>query len=279
MYSLLRTGTQANFRWSFIWNLKIPPKIKVFIWKVCKNILPTKTFLHSRLKNNSISTICRSCNSDQEDIQHIFKSCPRAKIIWTFVDKWWKGVDFQLDDNDWLWKLYTAIKQPQQISQWQTTVSAAIWTLWLSRNEVIFKNQKISDKDLEFLLLHRSFLWCRGGGLVHNTGLDTWKIDPTLAIQNHRKDFIHGLTQHWDYIGFIDGSMKTTNNSHKSGIGGYIVDNKEELCFIFSGPTAATTSLEAETRSLIFLLHKIYSFITRDKKILSIRTPWNFTIM
>lgn len=33
--------------WSFIWNLPIPPRAKIFIWQICSNCLPTADFLRS----------------------------------------------------------------------------------------------------------------------------------------------------------------------------------------------------------------------------------------
>lgn len=110
MYSLLSEGSHTNFRWSFIWTLKIPPKIKVFVWKICKGILPTKAFLQSRITNNNIITMCTTCNSGVKDIQHIFNTCPRARATWSFLDTWWKTIDIKLDSTDWLWKIFHATK-------------------------------------------------------------------------------------------------------------------------------------------------------------------------
>ena len=34
--------------WKEIWQLKVPPKIKNFLWRACRNTLPTKQALMKR---------------------------------------------------------------------------------------------------------------------------------------------------------------------------------------------------------------------------------------
>jgi hypothetical protein len=49
--------------WKRLWSLHMPEKIKIFIWRVCKGILPTKVALSSR--GMEVSKRCASC-PDQE---------------------------------------------------------------------------------------------------------------------------------------------------------------------------------------------------------------------
>lgn len=82
------------------------------------------------------------------------------------------------------------------------------------------------------------------------------------------------VKEKWDYIDFTDGAWKSNNTNIKSGIGGYIINKHDDICFIFSGPTIVATSLEAETKAFMFLLNKLtvslpennhsYGLILRD---------------
>lgn len=235
---------------------------------MCNNILPTKAFLHRRISNSNLPTICTTCNAGEEDIHHLFNSCPKAKEIWTFSDKWWMVFNIQLNDVDWLWKIYNIANNTPHVAQWQTTISTAPWTIWFSRNDLIFNKVVFNTKQMKTLILHRSYMWCSSGGLLHHNSLDTWIKNPTLTIKNLRILFLDDLKNKWDYIGFIDGSWKDDNNHLQSGIGGYVVNKNDDLCFIFSGPMTATTPLEAETKALIFLLQKLNEHFTMDKKII-----------
>ena len=34
--------------WNSIWSIKLPPKVKNFLWRVCRNCLPTRVRLQSK---------------------------------------------------------------------------------------------------------------------------------------------------------------------------------------------------------------------------------------
>lgn len=56
----LNTGIQGD--WNITWNLKIPPKIMFFLWKLEHKILPSKVMLTSRMHNWGIDKTCVLCN-------------------------------------------------------------------------------------------------------------------------------------------------------------------------------------------------------------------------
>lgn len=79
---------------------------------------------------------------------------------------------------------------------------------------------------------------------------------------------IKELTANWDYYAFIDGSWAKSRDTIKAGIGGYIKGGNLEQQFIFSGPTVATTPLQAETNALILALQEINNKIPKDKRVI-----------
>ena len=70
--SVLSTGF-----WSSIWKLKVPGKVKHFMWKACSDCLPTKT----RLVKRRVLTnpICHLCNRAEEDTHHALWGCEAIK--------------------------------------------------------------------------------------------------------------------------------------------------------------------------------------------------------
>ena len=78
MYEDLMNGHTRYLR-KYLWKLKIPLKIKVFMWFLHNKVLLTKDNLAKRRWQGC--TKCSFCGSE-ETIEHLFISCPFAKIIW-----------------------------------------------------------------------------------------------------------------------------------------------------------------------------------------------------
>ena len=65
-----------------VWNVKVPLRVKVFMWFVHKQVILTKDNLVKR--NWTGSTRCSFCDRD-ENIKHLFFDCPLAKVLWRSV--------------------------------------------------------------------------------------------------------------------------------------------------------------------------------------------------
>jgi hypothetical protein len=66
--------------WDLIWKLKAPPKVKNFIWRVCRNVLPTRM----RVKDKRVNCIYTSglCDANDEDSLQLFFRCPSSCNVW-----------------------------------------------------------------------------------------------------------------------------------------------------------------------------------------------------
>lgn len=69
---------EPNFPHKFMWKVKIPPKIKVFLWLMSNNSVLTKDIL---LRRGWIgSEACPFCGKD-EYVDHLFFTCSIAILI------------------------------------------------------------------------------------------------------------------------------------------------------------------------------------------------------
>lgn len=85
--------------WSRVWHLMIPHKVKVFIWRFCRNVVPVRRRLSMR--GVRLPIICPMCLADVEHMTHLFCGCSFAVDCWNHVNLMydWSEVEYA---HDWL---------------------------------------------------------------------------------------------------------------------------------------------------------------------------------
>lgn len=74
-------GSQvSNARlWQIIWKLKVPNRVRIFIWKVGNHILPVRSFLKKRMVN--LNPHCPCCDQENETSFHTLSECHLAPQV------------------------------------------------------------------------------------------------------------------------------------------------------------------------------------------------------
>jgi len=133
--------SSPTWQYKWLWKLNVMPKIRVFLWQLCHNSLPSRgTLLRREIQ---LDPICPACLNDIEDTDHIFLHCPLAKHTWdlTVVHHWLPSFPFvslSLPTRDQLHDLAL------QKSPLLTRVALLLWSIWKSRNAYIFNNEPLS---------------------------------------------------------------------------------------------------------------------------------------
>uniref|UniRef100_A0A2N9FI47 CCHC-type domain-containing protein n=1 Tax=Fagus sylvatica TaxID=28930 RepID=A0A2N9FI47_FAGSY len=70
-----------QFLWSVIWSAQVPPKVRLFMWRACLDILPTKTKLFGKGLIHTVS--CLWCEEELESSAHVLWQCEFAQRIWS----------------------------------------------------------------------------------------------------------------------------------------------------------------------------------------------------
>ena len=135
------------------WKIKVPSKIKIFLWFLKKGVTLTKDNLIKR--NWKGSAKCCLCNSN-ETIHQLFFECHVAKIIWfsffiAFNIKPPTGFTHLL--GAWIKGFHHTIRNQVLVG-----VTTLWWALWLSRNKIIFKT-KVPNSYLQ--MIFRGTYWTR----------------------------------------------------------------------------------------------------------------------
>lgn len=136
-----------------LWKLKIPLKIKIFMWYVKRKVVLTKDNLARR--NWQGNKMCAFC-SQQETIQHLFFNYHFAKNLWRVVQ-----CTFNIDTptsvghlfNDWACSVGSRLKKFMLVG-----ASALCWALWTCKNDIVF--DKVPMKTY-MQVLYRGTYWLR----------------------------------------------------------------------------------------------------------------------
>ena len=105
----------------------------------------------------SLPTSCPICNNEVESIIHTLKDCNVARQIWnTLSFPLDPNVFFNLNLVDWL-RINCQSNKNHAVSNipWGVIFPIGLWTLWLFRNKVVFKN-KTSYRSLTSEILSKA---------------------------------------------------------------------------------------------------------------------------
>ncbi len=129
-----------NVFWNRVWAAKVPPKVKLFIWRACRNILPTLTKLFERKASSSFS--CSWCSEALETNDHVLWQCDFAQKVWRACPV---NLPSSCDARLPLWD-FISICLRELSSPELEIVFVTMWSLWLARNNLIW-DAKVPNVD------------------------------------------------------------------------------------------------------------------------------------
>jgi hypothetical protein len=134
LYTDFMSG-HTRFLKKYLWKLKVPLKIRIFMWFLNRKVLLTKDNLAKRKWTGC--TKCVFCDS-KESIEHLFIRCPFASLLWRVIyftfnipaptniknlfGKWLNGID-------------KVVKERIRIG-----VCALLWAIWNCQNDIVFNS-------------------------------------------------------------------------------------------------------------------------------------------
>lgn len=128
-----RCGNETSL-WHKIWKACIPPKVRVFIWRLIKGCIPTRAALGKK-KINLQDVRCVFCNKHLEDDTHIFKQCKSMRSFWNSSAASVNPHDHpSLTLTEWI-SWVTESQPPEQIALFFMN----LWTIWGERNKIIWE--------------------------------------------------------------------------------------------------------------------------------------------
>lgn len=145
-----------SFPHKFIWETKLPLKIKVFMWYICKGVILTEDNLCKRNWKKQDKWCC-FCSS-HETIEHLFLKCPVAQYVWIVV-----AVSFDFSPPSsiahmfgiWLSGFGKSIQRQMCVG-----IAAPCWAIWRARNAACFDRKWPSHPNqIVFAMCHWLCTW------------------------------------------------------------------------------------------------------------------------
>ncbi|KAJ1702140.1 hypothetical protein LUZ63_001919 [Rhynchospora breviuscula] len=134
--AMANTGVRSQFQ-NWLWKIKAPPKVKVFLWLLLQERLLTQDNLLLRGWPNIQS--CTNCRTPVvETATHLFIHCPFAQSFWDSIQ-----IHFNLRIINFATNLVDFWIHNRSIigKQWDIIWAAVSWALWKERNARIFSDQ------------------------------------------------------------------------------------------------------------------------------------------
>lgn len=181
-----------------VWNLDLPERLKVFIWKCLKGILPVRENVATRLHH--VPASCPLCGVSDESTKHLFCLCPQAVPVWEasdFQDS--SDIAWDLSFNNWLLNWIIQLhKDKRRLSHF----ISILWASWKARNKVVFSDIPFNvastigmAKDSAQWFLHASNWLTKSTSLASASPIDKYPYfivkNSPMQESNHRVCHLH----------------------------------------------------------------------------------------
>ncbi|CAL1396794.1 unnamed protein product [Linum trigynum] len=127
--------------WKKMWNMNIAPKIKQFIWRFAREVLPTGD--HISEKSQRHGDKCPFCDLRETQI-HLFGDCQWTSRIWR-TSEVADCFNYQPVQDCYGWFKQVMEKVDEEtLESW----SVMLWYLWKERNAQLFNGQKLAEEEI-----------------------------------------------------------------------------------------------------------------------------------
>ena len=141
--------------WRRVWKSRTPLKIRIFIWLLLRQRLMTRSF-RQRMAPDSAGD-CALCGANLENCEHLFVLCPISQAVWRAVgvarptlsslEDFWRSIG----DGPY-----------RRVAEWQL-IFATLWSIWLHRNDVIFRGRTPAVEAILHDARGLAISWYQGG--------------------------------------------------------------------------------------------------------------------
>ncbi|GLT78296.1 hypothetical protein SLA2020_498360 [Shorea laevis] len=150
-------------QFNMLWNKNVPLKVSAFVWKALQNRIPTGDNLLKRgIVGIEVDFLCIFCGKHTETVSHLFFTCEATWAVWQASYAWW-DLQAVLACEGWnhLQQHVGMLQNGILKGAWSVIWFSVIWSVWLWRNKLIFKEGNDNLVTVVDLIKLRSLNWLK----------------------------------------------------------------------------------------------------------------------
>jgi ribonuclease HI len=165
--------------WKGIWRLKVPPKVTNLIWRSCRDVMPTRKRLQD--KGVQCPATCVTCNDAEEDLAHVYFTCPFSMQVWQRLGFWGSVSQAHADTGSVPECIFTLL-QRYNLENCQR-FTAILWSLWKRRNLKLWQDVSETVAQVIDRAFHLVEDWCTANS-TRDPPQGTSTTDPITTAPN-----------------------------------------------------------------------------------------------
>jgi hypothetical protein len=176
-----------------IWKATVPPKVRVFAWRLSQDSLATQT--NRKTQTLEKDAICQLCGMEEESSYHAVVRCMKAVALQHEICKHWSlsgELQFRYSGPDWLPQLLSL-----EDKETRGQILLLLWRVWHLRNEVTHGQGKGGITSSSEFLKHYAIPLGFAGKLRVRAADDKGKgkLEEGGVVKGHDWDEVSGSTR------------------------------------------------------------------------------------
>ncbi|CAN1176014.1 Putative ribonuclease H protein At1g65750 [Linum perenne] len=225
-------GLDDNWKW--IWKLPTIQSMKMMVWILMHDSLPTKSFLASR--HIPVDPTCTICGRDQETILHAIRDCEMAAAFWQKFRPTCLPDLPNCSTKEWvLHNLRTLGERENKGYKWRDWFLAGIRLQWKQRNRITHDTDGWTE---EFMFQQ-----------VRQLAMEFHSVDTMILNFRMSGSWVGWTKPPFGWVKLnIDGSYTEDNNS--MAVGGLLRDAQGEWVTGFTNKLGRGSAIQAELTAI-----------------------------
>ncbi|XP_057792778.1 uncharacterized protein LOC131009459 [Salvia miltiorrhiza] len=160
-----------------VWKIPIPNKVKLTVWRILKNRIPTcDNLLRRNVMLSEVEVGCNACFYRQESMKHVLLHCPKTSKIWEAIYQWLGVCVVQPHDVPSHFRFFTGLSSRKSNRKFLMALwCCTTWLIWKMRNESRFDNKRWEIASLLGEIKARVWSWGKIFGFVNDgVGMHRW---------------------------------------------------------------------------------------------------------